>query len=105
MDENKFNVFKQRVIEREGFDVKTLKEIQGFSKHCYQEFSRLDFENVSKFNSKAFAKVSYDEINELYHSLYKQKPHVVLISNDEKHNDVAFGKDIYKKLKKAMKKA
>jgi len=72
------------------FDFMTLDK---YSNRCFNTYineKRLFGTKTKKYHKKRYESVTYDEANNLYKSLFKQNPHIVLISNNEKYKDYKY---------------
>ncbi|MBO5395028.1 MAG: insulinase family protein [Clostridia bacterium] len=105
MDRTQFEKFKNKICESANYDVENLFQTSGNAQDFYERFGILNHDKVKKYDMHRFATVSYDEVNSLYKQVYSKLPQIIVVSSDEKYSTKEFEKDLFKKIKKAEKRA
>ena len=104
LDRKQFEKFKQKICECENYDVDKLFQIAEGSVAAYDCFKMIDYLKVKKYDLHRYSTVSYEEVNTLYKSLFKNLPQIIIISEDEKYKTKEFEKEIYSKIKEIINK-
>jgi predicted Zn-dependent peptidase len=78
-----FDDQKYQILSSTNFDFKTIAKIASYNYDTYYCTNRLRTKKYRKEIYKEIESVTYEEANKLYQSLFKTKPFVFLISNED----------------------
>ena len=74
--------------------------INGRVLNYYDSYSILYSSKYRNYDIEQIKKLTYEEVNEVYKSIYKQKPFIIIFSEDERLDDKKATNKLYTKLKK-----
>lgn len=87
IDKEMFEKHKRKRILQFNFDFLELNKIGDTIYDVYTKENRLYNSAYTKEVYKERRGIKYEEVNELYKTLFTTKPHVTIIANDEKYKD------------------
>lgn len=100
LDPEFFEREKRKIVESENLDFDRLFSINARTFRFFDEFGLLYSSKYRNYDIEQIQKLTYQQVNELYKSIYTQKPFIVIYSNDEKYIDKKTTNKLYTKLKK-----
>jgi len=82
-----FEKHKEKIVNEYNFDFMNLDKILSKSLYHYEKQRKLYSNKLKKEEKKILESISYEEANSIYTTLFKNKPHLSIISNNEKYKD------------------
>lgn len=85
-----YEKFRERILNSFGFDFSQLDDISSLCSIIYQKENKLYSTKYNKIRSEKLKKVTYEDVNEMYKTLFTVQPHISIISNNEKFKDLKY---------------
>ena len=85
-----FEKHRERKITSYDFDFVVLDSIANSCIAFYEKRNKLYNTKLKLENRKLGESITYEEVNEMYKSLFKVKPHITIVSNDEKYKEYKY---------------
>lgn len=82
-----FDKHKRRRLLAYNFDFLGLGQISDIAYDVYHNENKLYDDKYRKYIVEERKNISYEEVNSMYHTIFSTKPHISIISNDEKYKD------------------
>lgn len=100
LDPEFFEREKRKIVEGENLDFDRLVSINSMAFRFFDDFGLLYGSKYRDYDIEQIQKITYQQANQLYKSIYTKKPFIVIYSNDEKYMDKKTTNKIYAKIKK-----
>lgn len=100
VNKDDFDTHKKRALSGFNFQARSLGEMTMSTLNYYKNYNLQYSKKLLKRKEKSIRNVKYEEVNDLTKRIFKNKPHLIIISNDEKWKKF----DYEKYCKKLMKK-
>lgn len=78
-----FNKNKKKVVDSFNFDLQSIGDISGSMFWTYVRKHKLYDDKYKNEWHSQLERVTYEDVNEMYQTLYKVKPHIILVASDE----------------------
>lgn len=85
-----FNKHRERKLGNFDFDFSSLDRISNSCLFQYENKRKLYSTKIKQESRKICESITYDECNEMYKTLFKVKPHITIISNNENYKDFKY---------------
>lgn len=85
-----FEKSRRKFFSSYNFDFMSLDE---FGSACYRKYfyeNKLYNSKTRKITRKTYESITYEEANQLYKKLFSVKPHIIIVSNNEKFKDLKY---------------
>ena len=80
LDKDFFEKEKTKIVESENFDFERIMHINGRVFNYYDNYNILYSSKYRNYDIEQIKKLTYEEVNEAYKSVYKQKPFIVILT-------------------------
>ena len=91
-----FEKHKKRIVDGFNFDLMRITQMVGYMEDVYYKEHKLLGDKYYNKKLNARKNVTYEQVNEIYKLLFKNKPHIIIIASN-KYKNYGYSKITYKK--------
>lgn len=85
-----FDKHRERKLNNFDFDFMTLDRYSNICLSYFENRNELYNTKIKRKVKDFYESITYEECNEMYQTLFKGKPHITIVSNDEKYKDYKY---------------